>query len=93
MIKLRHESYLVKTAAGAVYQCTGKNLHGRQVSKPDPEPPSADMDISNKAQPPVHVLLPPPQQPVSNHATAATPQPISAATQCTMPSAQPLPPH
>ena len=86
MRKLHHQSYLVKTTAGAVYRCTRKHLHERQVSKPDLEPPSADLDVSTKAQSHVHAPL----KPVSNHAPAAAPQPRSAATQCTIPSA---PPH
>ena len=86
MRKLHHQSYLVKTIAGAVYQCTRKHLHERKVSKPDLEPPSADLDVSTKAQLHVHAQL----KPVLNHAPAAEPQPISAATQCTIPSA---PPH
>ena len=85
MRKLRHQSYLVKTTAGAVYRCTRKHLRERQVSKPDLEPPSADLDVSTKAQPHVHAPL----KPVWNHAPAAAPQPKSAATQCTIPSAQP----
>ena len=83
MRKLHHQSYLVKTMAGAVYQCTRKRLHGRQVSKPDLEPPSTDLDISTKAQPHVDAPL----KPVLNHAPAAAPWPSSAATQCTIPSA------
>ena len=82
MRKLHHQSYLVKTTAGAVYQCTRKHLHERQVSKPDLEPPSADLNVSTKAQPHVHAPL----KPVLNHAPAAAPQPRSAATQCTIPS-------
>ena len=81
MRNLHHQSYLVKTTAGAVYQCTRKHLHERQVSKPDLEPPSADLET--KGQPHVHAPL----NPVSNHAPAAAPQPRSAATQCTIPSA------
>ena len=83
MRKLHHQSYLVKTTAGAVYQHTRKYLCERQVSKPDLEPPSADLDVSTKAQPHVHAPL----KPVWNHAPAAAPQPRSAATQCTIPSA------
>ena len=86
MRKLHHQSYLVKTTAGAVYRHTRKHLCERQVSKPDLEPLSADLDVSTKAQPPVHAPL----KPVSNHAPAAAPQPRLAATQCTIPSA---PPH
>ena len=86
MRKLHHQSYPVKTTAGAVYRCTRKHLCERQVSKPDLEPPSADLNVSTKAQPHVHAQL----KPVSNHAPAAAPQPRSAATQCTIPSA---PPH
>ena len=85
MRKLHHQSYLVKTTAGTVYRHTRKHLHERQVSKPDLEPPSADLDVSTKAQPHVHTPL----KPVPNHALAAAPQPRSAATQCTIPSAQP----
>ena len=76
----------MKTAAGAVYRRTRKHLHERQVSKPDLELPSADLNVSTKAQPHVHAPL----KPVSNHAPAAAPQPRSAATQCTIPS---TPPH
>ena len=83
MRKLHHQSYIVKTTAGAVYRCTRKHLHEKQVCKPDLEPPSTDLDVSTKAQPHVHVPL----NPVSNHAAAAAPQPRSAATQCTIPSA------
>ena len=86
MKKLHHQSYLVKTTAGAVFRCTRKHLCERQVSKPDLEPPSTDLDVSTKAQPHVHKPL----KPVSNHAPAAAPQPRSAATKCTIPSA---PPH
>ena len=75
----------MKTTAGAVYRCTRKHLCERQVSKPDLEPPSADLDVSTKAQPHVHAPL----KPVPNHAPAAAPQPRSAATLCTIPSAQP----
>ena len=85
MRKLHHQSYLVKTTAGAVYRCTRKHLCESQVSKPDLEPPSADLDVSTKAQPHVHAPL----KPVSNHAPAAAPLPTSAATQCTIQSAQP----
>ena len=85
MRKLHHQSYLVKTTAGAVYQHTRKHLCERQVSKLDLESPSADLDVSTKAQPHVHAPL----KPESNHAPAATPQPRSAATQCTIPSASP----
>ena len=46
MRKLCHQSYLVKTTAGAVYQHTRKHLRERQVSKPELEPPSADLDVS-----------------------------------------------
>ena len=83
MRKLCHQSYLVKTTAGAVYQHTRKHLCKRQVSKSDLEPPSADLNVLTKAQPHVHAPL----KPVSNHAPAAAPQPRSAATQCTIPSA------
>ena len=83
MTKLHHQSYLVKTTAGAVYRHTRKHLHERQVSKPDLELPSVDLDVSTKAQLHVHAPL----NPVSNHAPAAAPQPRSAATQCTIPSA------
>ena len=80
MRKLHHQSYLVKTTAGAVYQRTRKHLREMQVSKPDLDPPSADLDVSTKAQPHVHAPL----KPVPNHAPAAAPQPKSAATQCTI---------
>ena len=83
MRKLHHQSYLVKTTAGAVYRHTRKHLRERQVSQPDLEPPSADLDVSTKAQPHVHAPL----KPVPNHAPAAAPQPKSAASQCTIPSA------
>ena len=86
MRKLCHQSYLVKTTARAVYRCTRKHFCERQVSKPDLECPSADLDVSTKAQPHVHAPL----NPVLNHAPAAEPQPRSATTQCTIPSA---PPH
>ena len=86
MRKLHHQSYLVKTTAGAVYQHNRKHLRERQVSKPDLQPPSADLDVSTKAQQHVHEPL----KPVLNHASAAVPQPRSAATQCTIPS---TPPH
>ena len=59
MRKLHHQSYLVKTTDGAVYQHTRKHLCERQVSKPDLEPPSTDLDVSTKAQPHVHAPLKP----------------------------------
>ena len=79
--KFCHNSYLVKTTTGAVYQCTRKHLWDRQVNKPDLEPPSADLDISEKALKPVHAPL----QKTTNHAPAAALQPTPAATQCTIP--------
>ena len=71
------------TTAGAVYLCTHKHLHERQVNQPDPEPSTADMEISHKVKTYVHV----PIQPYVHHAPAGV-QTEPAATQCTTPSTQ-----
>ena len=71
---------MVKTTAGAMYQCTRKHLQDRQVNKPYLEPPSADSDITAKVLKPVQL------QKTINHAPAAALQPKPAAAQCTIPS-------
>ena len=77
--KLRHNSYLVKTTAGAVYHCTRKHLWERQVTKPDLEPPKADNPVMHKAQ-----VCTPPQH--KSYAEAAALRPNPAAVQCAKPS-------
>ena len=81
--RLCHKSYLVHTTAGAVYWHTCKHLHERQVNQPDPEPPTADMEISCKVKSHVHALI----QPNVHHVPAGV-KPEPAATQCTNPSTQ-----
>ena len=83
MAQIMPHILLGATTAGAVYRHTRKHLHERQVNQPDPEPPTADMEISHKVKTHVHA----PMQPNVHHAPAGV-QPEPAATQCTNPSTQ-----
>ena len=83
MVHIMPQVLLGAFNAGAVYRHTCKHLCERWVNQPNPEPPTADMEISCKVKTHVHA----PIQPNVHHPPAGV-QPEPAANQCTNPSTQ-----